>query len=230
MGEIKVTDDLLKEILPKVSDELVNEWENNTNDDHEFSKEFNRKTKKLIWKNKNKQLLKELSVIGKIAATFVLVFGICFFGNTMVAKANLDVLFKKIEVALEDSYMYVYDEKTDSYCYTMYEPNYVPKGYEEVLRTVNENVTVIQYMDEKGKRIDWNQFKVKSGMIYGSDGEYDELVEKEYAGENVRIHIYKDGYKTLYYEAGNSIFSISADDISVEEIYEMIKNMQEIEN
>ena len=229
MGEIKVTDDLLKEILPKVSDELVKEWENNTNDDHEFSKEFNRKTKKLIWKNKNKQLLKELSVIGKIAATFVLVFGICFFGNTMVAKANLDVLFKKIEVALEDSYMYVYDEKTDSYCYTMYEPNYVPKGYEEVLRTLNENVMVIQYTNKDGKRISWNQFKVKSGMIFGSDGEYDKIVEKEYAGENVTIHLYEDGFKTLYYEAGNSVFSISADDISVEEIYKMIKDMQEIE-
>ena len=229
MGEIKVTDDLLKEILPKVSDELVKEWENNTNDDHEFSKEFNRKTKKLIWKNKNKQLLKELSVIGKIAATFVLVFGICFFGNTMVAKANLDVLFKKIEVALEDSYMYVYDEKTGSYCYTMYEPDYVPKGYEEVSRVVHDDFLFINYQNVEGKTIGWKQIMVKSGMIYGSDGEYDEIVEKEYAGENVKIHLYKDGYKTLHYEAGSSIFSISADDISVEEIYQMIKDMQEIE-
>ncbi len=228
MGEIKVTDDLLKEILPKVSDELIKEWESRVTKEHTFSKRFNRKMNNFIWKHKNKQLLKELKVVGKIVAAFVLVLGICFFGNTMVARANLDILFKKIEVALEDSYMYVYDEKTDTYCYTMYEPDYVPKGYEEVSRVVHEDFVYINYINSEGKMISWKQKMVKSGMIYGSDGEYDKFVEKEYAGENVKIHLYEDGYKTLYYEAGSSVFSISADNLSVEEIYEMIKDMKEI--
>ena len=81
MEQIKVTDDLLKDILPKVSDELVKEWENEVVEDHTFSKSFNRKMKTFIWKHKNKQLIKELKAVGKIAAALLLLIGVCFFGN-----------------------------------------------------------------------------------------------------------------------------------------------------
>lgn len=229
MGEIKVTDDLLKDILPKVADELVMEWENSATNEHVFSKKFELKMKNLIWKHKNRQLHKELWVFGKIAAIFVLAFGICFFSNKMVARANLDILFKKIEVALEDSAMYFYDEKTGMYCYTMYEPEYVPEGYEEVSRMVDDSNLFIGYKNAEGKTISWRQLIAKSGMIYGSDLEYDDYIEKQYNGENVRIYIYKNGLKMLYYEVGSSVFSVAADDLSVEEIYEIINGMEEIE-
>ena len=143
MGQIKVTDDLLKDVLPKVSDELIKEWESETVENHEFSTGFNRRMKKIILKHKNKQLMKELMVVGKFAAALLLLIGVCFFGSTMVARANLDVLFKKIEVALEDSSMYVYDEKTDSYIFNMYEPGYVPEGYEEYERMIDEKNVII---------------------------------------------------------------------------------------
>ncbi len=229
MGEIKVTDELLKEILPKVSDELVREWENSATNEHVFSPKFNLKMKNLIWKHKNRQLYKELWVVGKIAAIFVLVFGICFFGNKMVARANLDILFKKIEVALEDSAMYFYDEKTGMYCYTMYEPEYVPEGYVEVSRMVDDSNLFIGYKNAEGKTISWRQLIAKSGMVYGSDTEYDDFIEKQYNGDNVKIFIYKNGLKRLYYEIGSSAFSVVADDLSIEEIYEIINGMEEIE-
>ena len=97
-----------------------------------------RKMKKFIWKQKNKQLIRELKVVGKIAAALLLLIGVCFFGSTMVARANLDVLFKKIEVALEDSSMYVYDKETGTYSFTMYEPGYVPEGYKEIYRMIDK--------------------------------------------------------------------------------------------
>ena len=98
-------------------------------------------------------------VVGKFAAALLLLIGVCFFGSTMVARANLDVLFKKIEVALEDSSMYVYDEKTDSYIFNMYEPGYVPEGYEEVLRVVDDRVVTISYENKEKK------FEYRSGAI-----------------------------------------------------------------
>lgn len=229
MEQIKVTDDLLKDILPKVSDELVKEWENEVVEDHTFSKGFNRKMKTFIWKHKNKQLIKELKAVGKIAAALLLLIGVCFFGNTMVARANLDVLFKKIEVALEDASMYVYDEKTGTYSYTLYEPDYVPEGYEEISKIVDEKMLFVQFVNENEKLIHWKQLIVDKGMVTGTDSEYDDVIEKEYAGDNVKIHIYNSGRKRLYYERGNCTFTLSVDDISVEEIYEMIKNMKKIE-
>lgn len=229
MGQIKVTDDLLKDILPKVSDELVKEWENAEVEEHTFSKGFNKKMKKFIWKNKNKQLIKELKIVGKVAAALLLLVGVCFFGNTMVARANLDVLFRKIEVALEDASMYVYDEKTGTYSYTLYEPEYVPEGYEEELRIVDNKNVSIRYINSDGNRIHWKQMNAKQGMIAGADSEYDDVLEKEYAGDNIIIHIYESGIKDLYYEMGNCAFTLSVDNISVEEIYEMIQKMKKIE-
>lgn len=229
MEQIKVTDDLLKEILPKVSDELVKEWESQEIEKHTFSKRFNRKMKALIWRHKNKQLLRELCTVGKVAAALVLVVGICFFGNTMVARANLDILFKKIEVALEDASMYVYDEKTDMYYYTMYEPEYVPEGYEENLRLEDDKYLYIQYTNVEGNTIHWKQLVVETGMIFGDDTEFNDVIEKKYAGDNVTICIYESGIKRLYYEVGNCVFVLDVDSISVEEMYEMIREMKEIE-
>lgn len=229
MEQIKVTDDLLKEILPKVSDELVKEWESQEIEKHTFSKRFNRKMKALIWRHKNKQLLRELCTVGKVAATLVLVVGICFFGNTMVARANLDILFKKIEIALEDASMYVYDEKTDMYYYTMYEPEYVPEGYEEVYRVVDEAVVSIQYVNDRKEFIHWNQLIVDAGLVLGKDEEHDKIIEKEYAGDNVKMYIYDTGHTILYYEIGGCAFTMNVDNISIEEMYKMIKEMKEIE-
>ena len=230
MGQIKVTDDLLKNVLPKVSDELVKEWENEPVENHVFSTGFSLKMKKFIWKHKNKQLIKELKVVGKIAAALLLLIGICFFGSTMVARANLDVLFKKIEVALEDSSMFVYDEKTDSYSFTMYEPGYVPEGYEEVSRLIDDKNVFMIFENNEKETIHWKQVVVESGMIAGTDGEFDEIVEEEYAGDYVKIHLYNSGRKRLYYEVGNYTFILNVENISVEEMYEIIQKMKKIEN
>ena len=229
MGQIKVTDDLLKDVLPKVSDELVKEWESETVENHEFSTGFDRQMKKFIRKHKNKHLKKELMVVGKIAAALLLLIGVCFFGSTMVARANLDVLFKKIEVALEDSSMFVYDKETDSYIFNMYEPGYVPEGYEEISRMVDDRIIFITYEDKQKKRIHWKQRIVETGMVSGTDNEYGDIIEKEYAGDKVIMRFYESGQKGLNYELGNFMFSIRADNISVEELYEMIQKMKKIE-
>ena len=229
MGQIKVTDDLLKDVLPKVSDELVKEWESETVENHEFSAGFNRQMKKYIRKHKNKQLKRELMVVGKIAAALLLLIGVCFFGSTMVARANLDVLFKKIEVALEDSSMFVYDEKTDSYIFNMYEPGYVPEGYEEVYRVIDEKNISLSFENKNKEMIHWKQYVVKKGMITGEDSEYEDILEKEYAGDNVKIYIYESGMKRLRYEMGNYVLTLISDNISIEEMYEMIQKMKKIE-
>ena len=229
MGQMKVTDDLLKDILPKVSDELVKDWESEPVEDHTFSKGFNRKMKNFIWKHKNKQLIKELIVVGKVAAALLILIGVCFFGNTMVARANLDILFKKIEVALEDASMYVYDKDTGTYSYTLYEPGYIPKGYEEVWNVVDEKNVSIFYENKDGEMIHWRHMIVKTGMVFGDDAEFEDVLEKEYAGDKVKIYIYKSCNKRLYYESGNIAFFITVDKISVEEMYEMIKEMKKID-
>ena len=105
-------------------------------------------------------------------------------------------------------------------------PVYDKNLLKEVL---DEKNVYIRYNDINGNKIHWKQIIVETGMITSTDSEYDDVIEKEYAGDNVKLYVYDSGRKRIYYERGNCTFILSVDDISVEDMYEMIKNMKKIE-
>lgn len=229
MEKLKVTEELLRDAFQKLSDELIEEWENIPDTDHKPSEDFEKKIKKLIGKTKNRELYRELLNIGKVAAAFIIIIGIALFGSTMKVKADPHLYFKKMEVLLNDASMYVYDEELDNYYLTLYEPTYVPDGYEEVSRLVEDLGINILYKNKNDQIIKWKQRLIVNSTVVSTDSEYNAEIETEYAGENISLNIYTDGYKRLYYETGNCIFKINADDITVEDMYKMIEDMKKIE-
>lgn len=229
MEKVKVTEELLRDAFLKLSDELIKEWENIPDTDHKPSEDFEKKIKKLIGKTKNRELYRELLNIGKVAAAFIIIIGIALFGSTMKVKADPHLYFKKMEVLLNDASMHVYDEELDNYYLTLYEPTYVPDGYEEVSRVVEDMGINIRYNNNQGESIVWRQRLIINTAVLGTDSEYNAEIETEYAGENIKMYIYEDGYKYLYYESGTCIFKINATDINVEDMYKMIKDMKKVE-
>ena len=229
MEKMKVTDELLEKVVPKLSDEMLDEYENNGDGEHKFSERFKKKMKRLIWQEKHKLHEIRTGAVIKMVAGLIAVLGVAFFFASMDSKADPRLLFEKMEVILEDSSLYVYDEELDNYNFTPYEPTYVPKGYEEVERVIDDQTISVKYRNKRGKEIWWRQRFVIDGNVIGMDTEYDALVELEYAGENIAIRVYKDKYKSLYYESGNSIFMMDSDDISIGDMYEMIRQMERVE-
>ena len=229
MENVKVTEELLRDAFQKLSDELIEEWENIPDTNHKPSEDFEKKIKKLIGKTKNRELYKELWNIGKVAAAFILVIAIALFSSTMKVKADPHLYFKKMEVLLNDASMYVYDEDLNNYYLTLYEPTYVPEGYEEVSRVVEDIGTIIHYKNEQDEIIVWKQKLIVGTTVSSTDSEYDAEIETEYAGENISLNVYADGYKRLYYESGRCVFRLSANDITVEDMYKMIKDMKKLE-
>ena len=229
MENVKVTEELLRDAFQKLSDELIEEWENIPDTNHKPSEDFEKKIKKLIGKTKNRELYKELWNIGKVAAAFILVIAIALFSSTMKVKADPHLYFKKMEVLLNDASMYIYDEDLNNYYLTLYEPTYVPEGYEEVERVVDDIGISILYKNEHDEIIRWKQRLIINTSVTGTDSEYNAEIETEYAGENISLNIYKDGYKRLYYESGTCIFKLNVTDISIEYMYRMIKDMKKIE-
>lgn len=229
MEKVKVTEELLRDAFQKLSDELIEEWENIPDTNHKPSEDFEKKIKKLIGKTKNRELYKELLNIGKVAAAFIIIIGIALFGSTMKVKADPHLYFKKMEVLLNDASMCVYDEELDNYYLTLYEPTYVPDGYEEVSREVDDMGINIRYINKKGENITWKQRLIIYTNVSSTDSEYNAEIDTEYAGENIKMYIYEDGYKYLYYESGTCVFKINATDINVEDIYKMIKDMKKTE-
>lgn len=229
MEKMKVTDELLEQVVLKLSDEMLDEYENSGDGEHKFSERFEKKMKRLIWQEKHKLHEIRTGAVIKMVAGLIAVLGVAFLFASMDSKADPRLLFEKMEVILEDSSMYIYDEELDNYNFTPYEPTYVPEGYTEIDRIVDDRTISIDYVNEKGKSICWRQRIVINGSVVGMDAEYDELVVLEYAGENITIRVYEDGYKSLYYESGNSVFMMNAKDISVEDMYEMIRQMERVE-
>ena len=229
MEKMKVTDELLEKVVPKLSDEMLDEYENSGDGEHKFSERFEKKMKRLIWQEKYKLHEIRTGAVIKMVAGLIAVLGVAFFFASMDSKADPRLFFEKMEVILEDSSLYVYDEELDNYNFTPYEPTYVPEGYEEVSRDINDKAISIKYGNDKGEEIWWRQRLVVNGSVLGMDAEYDKLVELEYAGEHIIIRVYEDGYKSLYYESGNSVFTMNAKNILVEDMYEMIRQMERVE-
>lgn len=232
MEQMKLTEDMLRSAFQSLSDEMIVEWEKGAEIQHEFSQRFERRMKKLIRKVKNQEVIAELHSYAKpltmiaAAALFVCIF---FFADSLSARANPMLLFQKMEVILEDSEMYIYDEDLDSYCFYPYEPTYIPEGYKEIKRVITDSSLNIYYENEQGGSIVWSQKAVISGMVIGINTECEEKIELEYAGEHIYIYVLESGFKSLYYESGNSVFQMRCDNISVEDMYEMIKEMKKVE-
>lgn len=226
---MKVTDELLEQVVPKLSDEMLDEYENNGDGEHKFSERFEKKMKRLIWQEKHKLHEIRTGAVIKMVAGLIAVLGVAFFFASMDSKANPRLFFEKMEVILEDSSMYIYDEELDNYNFTPYEPTYVPEGYTEIRKSISDKAISIDYINDEDKTICWRQRLVLSGSVVGMDAEYDEIVVLEYAGENIIIRVYENNYKSLYYESGNSVFMMTADNISVEDMYEIIRQMERVE-
>lgn len=232
MEQMKLTEDMLRSAFQSLSDELIEEWEKGAEIQHEFSERFEHKMKKIIRKVKTRELLTELRSYAKpltMTAAAVLLVCIIFFADSMTARANPMLLFQKMEIILEDSEMYIYDEDLDNYCFYPYEPTYIPEGYTEVKKTIRDSSLYIEYVNELDEKISWSQKAIRSNTIIGINTECKEKIELEYAGEHIYIYVLESGFKSLYYESGDSVFQMNCDNISVEDMYEMIKEMKKVE-
>lgn len=235
MEQVRLTEEMLKSAFQSLSDELVEEWENGVEKKHEFSERFERKMKVLIRKEKGKErrrdLFAELHLYRRPLMVAASAFLICiiFFASSMTARANPMLYFKKIEVELEDSSMYFYDEDLQNYRFYPYEPTYIPEGYTEVNKVIKDDSLSIYYCNEQGEIISWSQILITDNTIIGINTECKEKIETEYAGEHITIYILESGFKSLYYESGNCVFTMGCDNISLDDMYEMIKEMKPVE-
>lgn len=231
MNKKIVTDELLSKVLYKVSEEMVLDFEKKTDENYQFSKDFENNMRKLIKKDKLKKsgYTRKLSYM-QIAAAAAIIFLILFIANPMQVRAGLGVLFEKKEVIFSDEdIISIYEHESGLYIDTKYEPGYIPEGYEEVDRNISDVFVSVKYENEQGEEIRWKQSMIADGSVIGQDKKYDELIEKEYKDGNISIYIYKNGFKGMYYEIGSSIFAIFADNLSVDEMYKIIDGMKQIE-
>lgn len=233
MESVKVTEKMLKESVPKLRDELVLEWEKKySNMDCEYSEARIKQIKNSIMgeRQKQKKLARNRMIHrwGMVAAACI-IFGVVFMSNETKVYAAMKYMFHKVETILNGGVEYMYKTDTDLFIDTEYEPGYIPEGYKEVSRDIDDYRVIIQYADAKGDTISWQQYFASDGLVIGMDSEFDRLVKKSFLDEDANIYIQEDSYTRLYYEKDNSVFMISSTNLSEDDIFRMLTEMKKIE-
>lgn len=214
-GHIKVTDEWLYKYMPVVDAAIVQRLEGAV-ERHPLSRACERKMKGLICREKYGLYSSSKGLWKRIAAIFVGIIG-AFSLVTLGAKAFKMVYFEASVDDYGDHVIKTFEVYEDA-PFVVCEPEYIPEGY-ELYETLGDGVARISYyQNEEGELLVMSQFKAMEGATYMADSEYDSEEIINAFGEDIGVKIYTTGLKYVYYEYGNSVFILSADNLSVEEI------------
>ncbi len=225
MKKEQITDEMLYRYMPIVDDAIIKSLEQRTDTSYRFSKKFERRMKFLIRKEAHPLLYTFRSILKKVAMFFIGLLGATFV-LTMSVEAYRETLFRTIKTMLEDSVLYSYVTDQDEGAFTIRKPSYLPKGYKETLNLENDNVISIDYENDLGELILWDQHFIRDGNEIVLDSEYDSMKTMKIHGSTATVFRYDSGFAMAYYEYEDSVYVITADRISSNELFKMLESIK----
>lgn len=226
MGKIQLTDELLYEYMPIIDKAMIQALEAEVDYDYEFSEKFEKKMKRLIWKEAHMWLRDFYRFVGRVAVFLICVLAV-LFTVTLGVEAYKDGVFRSLKEVLDDSVIYKYftDEEVPEFLEK--EPSYLPEGYEEVSRISSDELLSIVYENEEGEQIYWDCMVVANGRYNVLDSEYEEEIILHINGEDLIISAYTEGFTTAYYEYDSCVCILNASDLDNDEICNIFKSIAE---
>lgn len=225
MSQIKVTDELLYKYVPILDNAMIISLECRVDYNYEFSEEFERKMKRLIWKEEHHWIGDFLRFLKKVAIVFLCIIGV-MFAMTMSVEAYRIKFFQTVQKIWEDSIIYTYFTDEEDQSFHSKEPQYVPEGYVEVSRVSTDDMLNIVYENDDGEQIYWDQIRVTEASHSVLDSEYHTQITTVIKGGVVNVSQYEDGYMIAYYEKGAYVYIIYANNISLEELTKIFESIK----
>ena len=226
MKKIEVTDELLYKYMPLADDAEADALEAEiAGEEYVLSKKFEKRMNRLIWKDKHRW-------VGDFGKFMLKVAVVCFciltvgLAVTMSVDAYRSKFFQTVQELMGDSTLHTYDTNADEQGFVPHEPTYIPEGYVEVSRVETENMINIQYENEVGDNIYWDQIHVSMGEQYVLDTEF---IQKEYYEINnnyITLYYYDDNRKYAYYEKDKYVYILSVDNMDISEISLILKSIK----
>lgn len=226
MKHIEVTDQWLYECMPIVDEAIIRGVENHTDYEYRFSDKFENKMRELIKKQEHPCLYFLSKSYNRVAVLLLCIVGLFFLLSTGV-QAYRVYYFDSFKTIGESTIMYSYLVKEGTGTMEYHEPHYLPKGYQEKKRITERRLLNIIYENEQGKQMSWNQIFVQDKTDIILDAKYDQQLVKEINGCSLLINLYADGSVRAYYEYGDSVFLMSADALTIEEICAVFDSIDE---
>ena len=226
MKKINVTDEWLYLYMPVVDEAIIRELENNTNLEYRFSKDFNKKMKRVI----KKEEFPHLDIFYRIAKNAAVLL-MCLLGSFLIVSMSVDAyrvkLFDTVKIIWEDSILHSYFTKGNPSKAVYYEPDYIPEGYQEAERASLDYWLSITYINENGDMITWDQMLIQDERQLIFDTEFDKQFTKVINGMSVVFSLYSDGYLHAYCEKDEYVYVLTADSISIEEACHILESITE---
>lgn len=224
MEYIEVTDEWLYRYMTVVDAAIIQELENRVNKNYEFSRRFERRMRRLTRKEAHPWLGAVYILSKRVAVFFVCIISAVFI-FAMSVEAYRTKFFETIMTYFEDSVLFSYFTDRNAAELVSSESTYIPDGYAETDRVENENYLSITYENDKGELIIWDQMLAMDGGSIVLDSEYDSKDTRMIYGSNATVFLYDNGYKSGYYEYGESSYMVVAEALSVDDIYKMFESI-----
>ncbi len=225
MKYIEVTDEWLYQYIPLMCDVIEQDLDARIDTEYLFSARFEKRMKRLLWKEANGWITDFRQYLVRVAIVCLCIFGV-MFAITMRVEAYRNKLFQSVKEIWEDSIIYTYFNRWDEQSFLPHEPTYISEGYVEVSRITTEHSISIAYEDGAGNRIVWDQMLASDYKEVILDAEYDADMVERIDGGDAYVYTYEDGYIGVYYEKDLYIFLITADGLTVEEVYRILMSME----
>lgn len=237
MEKSNVTDDLLCKALARYSNQLIEECEKRCNVEHKFSKRFEFKMKILIMKYKLKEIFEEIIEFQKnrkvrifnagVALAAICIMLLVYFDSAK-AMASPNLAFETIEVAIDGGVMLYSKSNTSEYNIELFKLGYLPKGYSLEKSIEDENSLYAIYKNAENEHIIWRQYFANENIVVSLNSENIEIVKEEYRGEEIEFRFHISGHTTMYYESGNRVYILEADNLSKKEIYKILDGIEPV--
>lgn len=219
---IKITDEYLYEIMPKVEQQMLDEYLNRTELPFEPSRQFEKKIKRLIKKSKRPKRYHAVhSNLSRVAVLALVIIGIGIaLAASVQATEGLRMKIKE-QIFQEDAVVERFEINGEGIMKYM---THIPDGYKLVEEQPDNYMAV--YEDEKGNIIKFYVRELDSSSVVLKDTEFKNETGVMVDDREVLIGIKEDGTVRSYWYDDNMFYIIMADALSEEALVEIIKNIK----
>lgn len=219
MERIEVTDEWLYKYMPVAAEALLEDLEKEVDYGYVFSAGFEKKMKRLLRRERHMGLWNVVRRVGRKCAHIAAVVMVLALIFSMSIEAYRIAFFDTIRTAWEDSFLYRYmtdaGEKEE---FVAHAPDYLPEGYIYAGENVNGHFSEYLYENKAGMQLICQQEMITDGKTVVYDNEYEEKTTLSLDGYTAEVYRYGDGIIYSYLEYGSCVYTIFAEEVSVEDI------------
>lgn len=215
MDKYEITDDLLFQHCTNVENFILEQIPDEEDIDYEYPKEFEKKIKKIIKKEKSGLFLNKICLYTKKIAVVFIAFLISLFTITMSVEALRVKLFDMVKEVYEKFTIYKFKiDENDNKKVNFLEKksiNYLPNGFEEIDRAEYDNDISLIYSDGEDY-ITFNYLLIENSNLY-MDTE-NAKINKVQINNFYADYIEKENKSRLVWQDENILYDLKLDYIN----------------